>query len=259
MVQPSQSGNAVTITASVGDIDGSIASVVIDIDGSPITVSNISGNTYQATWNPSNTGIHTINVTATDDDNEVTTSSIMVTISEDSPPMSDYNYGEVLQKSLFFYEVQQSGELPAENRVHWRGSSALNDGSDVNLDLTGGWYDAGDHVKFGFPMAYSATILAWSGIEDPNAYRDMQQWEVLKNNLRFVNDYFIKCHVRNNDGSTNRFYGQLGNGNTDHAWWGPAEVMPMSRPAYYVDSNNPGSELTGRNGCRFGRGQYDFC
>ncbi|MDE6730453.1 MAG: hypothetical protein K2J71_06730 [Oscillospiraceae bacterium] len=29
----------------------------------------------------------------------------------------DYNYAEALQKSMFFYEVQQSGELPDWNMV----------------------------------------------------------------------------------------------------------------------------------------------
>ncbi len=33
---------------------------------------------------------------------------------------SAYNYGEALQKSLFFYEVQQAGELPEWNQVSWR-------------------------------------------------------------------------------------------------------------------------------------------
>lgn len=37
----------------------------------------------------------------------------------------------------------------------------MDDGCDVGHDLTGGWYDAGDFVKFNFPMAYSVTTLAW--------------------------------------------------------------------------------------------------
>ncbi|GAA3620701.1 glycoside hydrolase family 9 protein [Flavivirga jejuensis] len=148
------------------------------------------------------------------------------------------NYGEALQKSLFFYEAQQSGELPSWNRVSWRADSALGDGSDIGIDLTGGWYDAGDHVKFGFPMAYSVTTLAWGGIEYKDAYKRSGQMDILKQNLRFVTDYFIKCHT-----APNEFYGQLGNGSLDHSFWGAPEVMVMDRPAYKIDANNPGSDL----------------
>ena len=151
-----------------------------------------------------------------------------------------YNYGEVLQKSLFFYEAQRSGALPASNRVTWRGNSALNDGSDVSLNLTGGWYDAGDHVKFGFPMAFSATYLAWGAIEYRDAYAASGQLDEIMDNLRWVNDYFIKAHP-----SANVLYGQIGNGSADHAWWGPAEVMQMARPSYKVDATKPGSDLAG--------------
>ena len=28
----------------------------------------------------------------------------------------------------------------------------------LQVDLTGGYYDAGDNVKFGFPMAFTATL-----------------------------------------------------------------------------------------------------
>jgi hypothetical protein len=34
-------------------------------------------------------------------------------------------------------------------------------------DVTGGWYDAGDNVKFNLPMAWSAGVLAWSVVEFP--------------------------------------------------------------------------------------------
>jgi endoglucanase len=151
-----------------------------------------------------------------------------------------FAYGEALQKSLFFYEAQQSGKKPSWNRVSWRGDSGLNDGKDVGLDLTGGWYDAGDHVKFGLPMAFSATMLAWGAVEYRDAYAGSGQLNALLDNLKFVNDYFIKAHP-----SANVLYGQVGNGGTDHAWWGPAEAMQMNRPAYKIDASCGGSDLAG--------------
>ncbi|KAM1224442.1 hypothetical protein ACFX2G_044297 [Malus domestica] len=39
------------------------------------------------------------------------------------------------------------------------------DGSNAKLDLSKGMYDAGDHMKFGFPMAYIATVLSWAILE----------------------------------------------------------------------------------------------
>ena len=46
------------------------------------------------------------------------------------------------------------------NTIPWRGDSALGDGEEAKLDLSKGMYDAGDHVKFGLPMAFTVTMLA---------------------------------------------------------------------------------------------------
>lgn len=62
--------------------------------------------------------------------------------------LATYDYVEVLQKSILFYEAQRSGDLDeSTNRIPWRGDSMLKDGQDVGVDLTGGWYDGKlDHV-----------------------------------------------------------------------------------------------------------------
>lgn len=149
-----------------------------------------------------------------------------------------YNYGEALQKSMFFYQAQRSGDLPDNFPVSWRGDSGLQDGSDVGKDLTGGWYDAGDHVKFGLPMAFSTTMLAWGAIAAPTGYTKAGQLDELKDNLRWVDDYFVKAHT-----APNELYVQVGDGEADHKWWGPAEVMTMARPAYKISASCPGSDV----------------
>ena len=55
-------------------------------------------------------------------------------------------WSTLLGDLLYFYEAQRSGQLPASNRVKWRNNSAISDGQDVHLDLTGGYYDAGGTV-----------------------------------------------------------------------------------------------------------------
>ena len=152
----------------------------------------------------------------------------------------DFNYGEALQKSLLFYELQRSGDLPEKTRCNWRGDSALEDGADNNVDLTGGLYDAGDNVKFNLPMSYTASVLAWSVYENRKAYEESGQLEFALSNIKWIDDYLIKCHTGKEE-----YYYQVGDGNLDHAWWGPAETMMMERPSYKVDSAHPGSTVTG--------------
>lgn len=152
----------------------------------------------------------------------------------------NYNYAEALQKAIYFYEAQRSGKLPANNRVEWRGDSGMTDGADNGVDLTGGWYDAGDHVKFGFPMAFSASMLAWSAYEYRDGYVQSGQLDQILDNLRWVSDYFVKAHT-----APNELYGQVGTGAVDHQFWGPAEVMQMERKSYKITATCPGSDLAG--------------
>lgn len=88
-------------------------------------------------------------------------------------PQEPLNYGEVIYLSSLFYDAQRSGKLPPTNRIPWRGDSALADGKDVGLDLSGGWFDAGDHLKFAFTMAWTVRLFISIGytLSDPASKR----------------------------------------------------------------------------------------
>ncbi|XP_043485242.1 endoglucanase E-4-like [Leptopilina heterotoma] len=156
------------------------------------------------------------------------------------PIEEDNDYAKVLELSFLFYEAQRSGKLPSDNRIPWRGDSALNDSGVDGEDLTGGYYDAGDFVKFGFTMAWTTTLLAWGGISWPEAYSAAGQLDELRKAVKWSTDYFIKCHV-----NETTFYGQVGDFTLDHKFWGRPEDLNTSRPAFKIDTEHPGSDLAG--------------
>lgn len=58
------------------------------------------------------------------------------------------------------------------------------------MNLIGGYYDAGDNVKFGWPMAFSITLLSWAAVE----YRTDQHLQLLQA-IRWGTDFIINSHT----------------------------------------------------------------
>src|ERR1022692_2725787 len=153
-------------------------------------------------------------------------------------PTGEFDYAQALQDSMFFYEAQRSGQLPPDNEVDWRGDSDLADGSDNGVNLTGGYHDAGDLVKFGLPEAWTMNMLAWGLLDYQPGYTAAGQYQTALENLRWGDDYILSAYT-----APNVFYGQVGNPTTDHQYWGPAETNPTVRPSAAVTSSCAGSDL----------------
>ncbi|ONI22328.1 hypothetical protein PRUPE_2G121700 [Prunus persica] len=147
-----------------------------------------------------------------------------------------HNYADALSKCLMFFEGQRSGKLPPSQRITWRKDSGLKDGSDVGMDLVGGYYDAGDNVKFNFPMAFTTTMLSWSvlefgqlmGSELPHALEA----------IRWGSDYLLKS-----TSVPDSVVGVVGDPNGDHTCWERPEDMTTPRTTYVVNKEKPGSEV----------------
>ena len=152
--------------------------------------------------------------------------------------LKSQDYARHLELSLLFYECQRSGPLPKTNRIYWRHDSMVDAGKDVGVDLSGGYYDAGDNVKYNFPASSAMTLLAWSGIEFAEAYKEAGQYEYLLDAVKWGADYFIKCHA-----AKDVLYIGVGKGDIDHSFWVPPEYIQYSYPSYKVDAENPGSEV----------------
>jgi len=139
----------------------------------------------------------------------------------------EVNYAEALQKSLFFYEVQQAGVLPEWNEVSWRGDSMEND------FIPGGWFDAGDHFKFTYTIAYTSAVLAWGYIEYGDAVKKVGLEEKYKNNLKWGLDYIVLADQGDS------VVGTIGKDGFDHSWWGSPEIYLRKMKLVSGDDERP--------------------
>ncbi|OIW17390.1 hypothetical protein TanjilG_22502 [Lupinus angustifolius] len=147
------------------------------------------------------------------------------------------NYGEALAKSLLFFQGQRSGRIPQDQQITWRSNSGLYDGHQANVDLSGGYYDAGDNVKFNFPMAFTTTMLSWGTLE--YGKRMGPHIKEARTAIRWATDYLMKCATS----SPGKLYVGVGDPNVDHKCWERPEDMDTSRTVYWVSSKNPGSDV----------------
>lgn len=108
----------------------------------------------------------------------------------------------------------------------------------MQVDLVGGYYDAGDNVKFGFPMAFTVTMLAWSVVEFGEKLKANNEIRNALKAIKWGTDYLMKAHPE-----PNVLYGEVGDGQSDHVCWQRPEDMTTPRTAYIIDENHPGSDL----------------
>ncbi|XP_077229605.1 endoglucanase 20-like [Tasmannia lanceolata] len=151
---------------------------------------------------------------------------------------SAFNYSDALGKAILFFEGQRSGKLPPNQRVKWRGDSALEDGILDKVNLGGGYYDAGDNVKFGWPMWFSTTLLSWGAVEYETQLSMANQLGHLLSAIRWGTDFILRAHT-----SPTTLYTQVGDGNSDHQCWERPEDMDTPRTLYKITSTSPGTEV----------------
>lgn len=163
----------------------------------------------------------------------------------------EYNYAKVLQESLYFYDANMCGNLEGKCALSWRGNchtkkdssvTYTNNGKTYMLDVSGGFHDAGDHVKFGLPQGYAASMLGMSYYQFKDAFEELGQTEHLKTITDYFCDYFKRCTVyEGND--VIAFCYQVGDGGSDHAIWSAPENQDgLERPAFFADASNPATD-----------------
>ncbi|CAE6512269.1 unnamed protein product [Rhizoctonia solani] len=175
------------------------------------------------------------------------------TVPYTTPPSPKYNYAEVIHKSLLFYHSQRSGRLGSNRRLAWRGDSCLNCIGTYGEDLSGGYYEAANTMKWGLPLAWTITQLAWNVYAFPDGFKAVNELDEALEGVKWGTDYLVNC-IANKD----QFVGQLGvsaQGKTDvdFGYFGPPEEYDMWVPLglkhsdgiAYINSSNPSSEILG--------------
>jgi endoglucanase len=181
----------------------------------------------------------------------------------------EYNYAKALQLSQFFFDANMCGTGVDENGLYdWRtdchtydakvkldstntnmsdsfinsNKSVLDPDGDGTVDVSGGFHDAGDHVKFGMPEAYTGSTLGWGYYEFKDQYKATGQDTHAKTILRYFNDYFMKCTFLNSSGKAIAFCYQVGDGDIDHAYWQAPEKDTMFRRAWFATDALPSTD-----------------
>ncbi|KAG0447660.1 hypothetical protein HPP92_028218 [Vanilla planifolia] len=158
-----------------------------------------------------------------------------------NPPPAPDNYTLALHKALMFFNAQRSGPLPKHNNVSWRGNSGMKDGlsdSAFRRSLVGGYYDAGDAIKFNFPASFAMTMLSWSVIEYSAKYQAIGELAHVRQIIKWGSDYLLKTFNSSAD-TIDRIAAQVGVGDTsggptpnDHYCWMRPEDIDYPRPVY---------------------------
>ncbi|RUS13517.1 Six-hairpin glycosidase-like protein [Endogone sp. FLAS-F59071] len=141
-----------------------------------------------------------------------------------------------VQPSFLFYHAQRSGKLPYQ-RLAWRSDLCLFCKGQYSEDLSGGYYEAANTMKWGFPLAFTITQLYNKVLES----------------VLWGTDYPVNAHP-----SPNVFVGQLGvsavgTTDVDFGYFGPPEEYKMWVPLnimhtpYYATQQDPSSEITGES------------
>ncbi|KAL5076136.1 hypothetical protein RYX36_015120 [Vicia faba] len=166
-----------------------------------------------------------------------------------SKPIPPDNYTLALHKSLLFFNAQKSGKLPKNNGVPWRGDSGLLDGEELGdkKGLVGGYYDAGDNVKFHFPMSFAMTMLSWSVLEYKHKYVAVDEYHHARELIKWGADYLLltfNSSATNIDKIQAQVGGSLNGFKTpdDHYCWQKPEDMDYPRP---ITSVFAGPDLAG--------------
>ena len=135
------------------------------------------------------------------------------------------NYRQLHDMLIKFYGYQRAGlKSGSANNLNSGFTNASHSGDNYNgTALDGGWYDAGDYIKFGMPLAYAVYCLLKGYDVFPSAYSDNYSWDYkakdgipdILNEVKFATDYINKAVI-----NTSTIILDVGKADEEHRTWG---------------------------------------
>ncbi len=142
------------------------------------------------------------------------------------------NYAKLLQYSLYFYDANMCGTQVSETTaLDWRGDCHTGD------EAMGGFHDAGDHAMFGQPQGYTAATLGWAYYEFKDAFNKTGQGAHLQTITDYFCQFFRASTKLDGSGNVTNFCYQKGDGDEDHAYWGPPEKQSNNRRQFWTSNS----------------------
>merc|ERR1711963_206896 len=168
---------------------------------------------------------------------------------------SPSNWGDVRQGALEFpipesttkWIVDIIFDKPVHTLNPWDGANGKCTTSKNKCTFTNASWNShknAGNLKLGFetrfdhttsPPKFKRIVFKYCTVSPCKKYDEKYivecgEFEHLLDAIKWGTDYFIKCHV-----SDNEYYAQVGNGVEDHKTWSRPEDMTGPRPSYKID------------------------
>lgn len=174
---------------------------------------------------------------------------------------ADNNYYEALAMSLYMYDANACGSGITDGPLTWRGDchtydaeasvgdlggsekSIVDPDGDGKVDVSGGFHDAGDHIKFNLTIGFGINSLALSDYLNPEVYEKAGCKDHLIYELKWGADYLMKTTFLDGSGNVAAVAHVVANGGEDHAIWSSPEVQTYKRPIYWLTAGKNNSAV----------------
>lgn len=122
-------------------------------------------------------------------------------------------YGQIIDFLLYYLRVARCGD----NNAALHQPCHLHDATNIDVDLTGGWHDAGDFLKFTKQEAYTTYLLLLAYEVNKNVHAKFRTDHNHNGIVDILDeakvglDYLVKCYP-----DRNTFFYQVGDPEVDH-------------------------------------------